>query len=112
MSSHDYNRYRVDVEGGQLSVGVWEPVASRPAPVPSGRAVHGATSRHLFCAGVVSALPGVRVVVPVLRGRADSSTLPGPFGMSAHARVVRADVDAFADVGPVTVVGHSLVGFV
>ena len=112
MSSHDYNRYRVDVEGGQLSVGVWEPVASGPGHVPTVCVIHGITSNHLFFAGLVSALPGVRVIGPDLRGRADSRTLPGPFGMSAHARDVRAAVDAFADDGPVTLVGHSMGGFV
>lgn len=112
MSSHDYNRYRVDVEGGQLSVGVWEPVASGPGHVPTVCVIHGITSNHLFFAGLVSALPGVRVIGPDLRGRADSRTLPGPFGMAAHARDVQAAVDAFAENGPVTLVGHSMGGFV
>ncbi|WP_209374418.1 alpha/beta hydrolase [Brevibacterium renqingii] len=112
MSSHDYNRYRVDVEGGQLSVGVWEPVASGPGHVPTVCVIHGITSNHLFFAGLVSALPGVRVIGPDLRGRADSRTLPGPFGMRAHAEDVRAAVDAFAEDGPVTLVGHSMGGFV
>lgn len=72
MSSHDYNRYRVDVPGGQLSVGVWEPVASGPGRVPTVCVIHGITSNHLFFAGLVSALPGVRIIGPDLRGRADS----------------------------------------
>ncbi|KHS53615.1 alpha/beta fold hydrolase [Brevibacterium linens] len=112
MSSHDYNRYRVDVPGGQLSVGVWEPVASGPGRVPTVCVIHGITSNHLFFAGLVSALPGVRVIGPDLRGRADSRTLPGPFGMAAHAQDVTAVLDAFAPEGPVTLVGHSMGGFV
>lgn len=112
MSSHDYNRYRVDVEGGRLSVGVWEPVASEPGRVPTVCVIHGITSNHLFFAGLVSALPGVRVIGPDLRGRADSRTLPGPFGMAVHARDVRAAIDAFAPDEPVTLVGHSMGGFV
>ncbi|MGC3023317.1 alpha/beta fold hydrolase [Brevibacterium sp. FAM 24630] len=112
MSSHDYNRYRVDVEGGQLSVGVWEPVAAGPGHVPTVCVIHGITSNHLFFAGLVSALPGVRVIGPDLRGRADSRTLPGPYGMAVHAADVRAAIDAFAPDGSVTLVGHSMGGFV
>jgi pimeloyl-ACP methyl ester carboxylesterase len=112
MSSHDYNRYRVDVEGGKLSVGVWEPVASGPGHVPTICVIHGITSNHLFFAGLASALPGIRVIGPDLRGRADSRLLPGPYGMAAHARDVRAAIDAFAPEGPVTLVGHSMGGFV
>lgn len=112
MSSHDYNRYRVDVVGGQLSVGVWEPVAAGPGHVPTVCVIHGITSNHLFFAGLVSALPGTRIIGPDLRGRADSRTLPGPFGMAAHAADVSAAIDAFAPDGPVTLVGHSMGGFV
>ncbi|UVI37271.1 alpha/beta hydrolase [Brevibacterium spongiae] len=112
MSSHDYNRYRVDVDGGKLSVGVWEPVAAGPGHVPTVCVIHGITSNHLFFAGLVSALPGVRVIGPDLRGRADSRTLPGPFGMAAHAADVSAAIAAFAPEGPVTLVGHSMGGFV
>lgn len=112
MSSHDYNRYRVDVTGGQLSVGVWEPVASEPGRMPTVCVIHGITSNHLFFAGLVSALPGVRIIGPDLRGRADSRLLPGPFGMAAHAADVRAAIDAFAPEDPVTLVGHSMGGFV
>ncbi|MGC2942366.1 MULTISPECIES: alpha/beta fold hydrolase [unclassified Brevibacterium] len=112
MSSHDYNRYRVDVPGGQLSVGVWEPVATGPGRVPTVCVIHGITSNHLFFAGLVSALPGVRVIGPDLRGRADSRTLPGPYGMAAHSQDVLAAIDTFAPEGPVTLVGHSMGGFV
>ncbi|MCI4011441.1 alpha/beta fold hydrolase [Brevibacterium sp. ZH18] len=112
MSSHDYNRYRVSVSGGELSVGVWEPVASGPGHVPTVCVIHGITSNHLFFAGLVSALPGVRVIGPDLRGRADSRTLEGPFGMRAHAEDVLAAIDTFAPDGPVVLVGHSMGGFV
>lgn len=113
MSSHDYNRYRVDVDGGQLSVGVWEPVATGPGYVPTVCVIHGITSNHLFFAGLVSALPGVRVIGPDLRGRADSRTLPGPFGMRAHAEDVLAAIRAFVEEdSQVTLVGHSMGGFV
>ncbi|MDN6668104.1 MAG: alpha/beta hydrolase [Brevibacterium sp.] len=112
MSSHDYNRYRVSVPGGELSVGVWEPVAYGPGRVPTVCVIHGITSNHLFFAGLVSALPGVRIIGPDLRGRADSRLLGPPFGMRAHAEDVFAAIDTFAESGPVTLVGHSMGGFV
>ncbi|NJC58166.1 alpha/beta fold hydrolase [Brevibacterium marinum] len=112
MSSHDYNRYRVSVSGGELSVGVWEPVAYGPGRVPTVCVIHGITSNHLFFAGLVSALPGVRIIGPDLRGRADSRLLGPPFGMRAHAEDVLTAINAFAEPGPVTLVGHSMGGFV
>lgn len=112
MSSHDYNRYKVPVTGGDLSVGVWEPVAAAAGHVPTVCVIHGITSNHLFFAGLVSALPGVRVIGPDLRGRADSRLLGAPFGMAAHAEDVAAVIDRFADAGDVTLVGHSMGGFV
>ncbi|PCC48018.1 alpha/beta fold hydrolase [Brevibacterium aurantiacum] len=112
MSSHDYNRYRVSVSGGELSVGVWEPVAFEPGRVPTVCVIHGITSNHLFFAGLVSALPGVRIIGPDLRGRADSHLLGPPFGMKAHAEDVLTAIDTFAEPGPVTLVGHSMGGFV
>lgn len=112
MSSHDYNRYRVSVSGGELSVGVWEPVAYGPGRVPTVCVIHGITSNHLFFAGLVSSLPGVRIIGPDLRGRADSRLLGPPFGMKAHAEDVLTAIEAFAEPGPVTLVGHSMGGFV
>lgn len=112
MSSHDYNRYRVSVTGGELSVGVWEPVAYGPGRVPTVCVIHGITSNHLFFAGLVAALPGVRIIGPDLRGRADSRLLGPPFGMKAHAEDVLTAIDTFAEPGPVTLVGHSMGGFV
>ena len=112
MSSHDYNRYKVAVSGGELSVGVWEPGASEPGRVPTVCVIHGITSNHLFFAGLVSALPGVRVIGPDLRGRADSCLLEGPYGMQAHAEDVLTAIETFAEDGPVTLVGHSMGGFV
>ena len=112
MSSHDYNRYRVAVPGGELSVGVGSREPPSPGRVPTVCVIHGITSNHLFFAGLVSALPGVRVIGPDLRGRADSRLLEGPYGMRAHADDVLAAIEAFAKDGPVTLVGHSMGGFV
>ncbi|MFF8773563.1 alpha/beta fold hydrolase [Kitasatospora sp. NPDC015120] len=111
-ASHAYRRARVEVAGGRSTVGVWEPVAPPPGPVPTVCAIHGITSNHLFLAGLAAALPGVRVIAPDLRGRAGSRHLGAPYGMRAHARDVLAAVEALAGPGEVTLVGHSLGGFV
>ncbi|RAE72064.1 alpha/beta hydrolase, partial [Burkholderia multivorans] len=70
------------------------------------------TSNHLFFAGLVPLLPGVRIIGPDLRGRADSRLLPGPFGMRVHAEDVLTAIETFSDSGTVTLVGHSMGGFV
>ncbi|GAA1389594.1 hypothetical protein GCM10009639_17390 [Kitasatospora putterlickiae] len=111
-ASHAYRRARVEVAGGRSTVGVWEPSAPPPGPVPTVCAIHGITSNHLFLAGLAAALPGVRVIAPDLRGRAGSRHLGAPYGMRAHAEDVLAAVRAFAEPGEVTLVGHSLGGFV
>ncbi|MFE6868734.1 alpha/beta fold hydrolase [Kitasatospora sp. NPDC057692] len=112
IASHEYRRSWVEVAGGRSTVGVWEPVAPPPGPVPTVCAIHGITSNHLFLAGLAAALPGVRVIGPDLRGRAGSRHLGAPYGMRAHAEDVLAAVEAFAEPGAVTLVGHSLGGFV
>ncbi len=50
-------------------------------------------------------------MAPDLRGRGRSNTLPGPYGMAAHAADCAAVVEAVSDE-PVVVVGHSMGGFV
>lgn len=114
--SHTYTTHDVAVAGGTLRVGVWEPTAPPAtgpdgAPLPTVVLVHGITASHRAWPAVVSALPGRRVVAPDLRGRGRSNTLPGPYGMAAHADDVAAVIGALA-AGPVVVVGHSMGGFV
>lgn len=53
----------------------------------------------------------MRLLAPYLRGRAGSRDLGGPYGMPAHAKDLVAVVDQLAGQ-PVTVVGHSMGGFV
>ena len=99
----------VPVEGGALTVGVWGGAAD-DAPVVL--AVHGITASHLSWAGVAEELAGeVRLVAPDLRGRGGSASLPGPFGMEAHARDMVAVADYFGVERPV-VVGHSMGAYV
>jgi len=111
-TTHDYRRVRVAVAGGESTVGLWEPVDRGPGPVPTVCVIHGITSNHLFLAGLVAALPGVRVIGPDLRGRGGSRDLGAPYGMRAQAESVLQAIVALAEPGEVTLVGHSLGGFI
>ncbi|RPF22569.1 alpha/beta fold hydrolase [Myceligenerans xiligouense] len=129
-STHTYETTDVPVDGGMLRVGVWDPIRQDPVAVPTVLAIHGITASHRAWAAVAEALPGVRVVAPDLRGRGRSNGLPGPYGMARHADDVAAVVRALGEApassaseagavpadrgagGPVTVVGHSMGGFV
>lgn len=73
-------------------------------------AVHGITGSSASWAAVAAALPdGWRVVAVDLAGRGRSRDLPGPWGMSRHAD----DVCALAaDLGPCTLLGHSMGAYV
>ncbi|WP_055477668.1 alpha/beta fold hydrolase [Sphaerimonospora mesophila] len=128
---YTYRTEDVAVDGGTLRVGVWEPDGGAGAAESGGTvlAVHGITASHMAWPDVVAALPGRRVIAPDLRGRGRSNGLGGPYGMARHAddlaAVVRAlctgtgaggEGTAVSDgvprPGRVTVVGHSMGGFV
>ena len=102
----DPEEFDVAVEGGTLRVCGW------PGDGPVVLAAHGITANALAFTRLAEALDGrVRLVAPDLRGRARSNTLPGPYGMAAHA----ADLIAVADhlgARRVTLAGHSMGGFV
>jgi pimeloyl-ACP methyl ester carboxylesterase len=106
-----YRAVRVPVRGGDLHVGVWEPEAPAPGPVPTLVLIHGITASHVSWAELADALPDVRLVAPDLRGRGRSRDLPGPYGMPTHAEDVATVVEAL-DLGRVGVVGHSMGAFV
>lgn len=110
MSTHTYSTVDVDVDGGTLRAGVWDPVAPS-GTVPTVLAVHGITATHQTWTYLTDALPGTRVIAPDLRGRGRSNALPGPFGMARHADDLAALLGRLA-VAPVVVVGHSMGGFV
>lgn len=99
-------RMRVEVPGGELTVGVW----GDEGPVVL--AVHGVTASHLAWAAVGERVSGARLAAVDLRGRGDSGTLPGPYGLARHAADCVAVLDALDATGPVTVTGHSMGGFV
>lgn len=108
-SHASYEELRVPVAGGELAVLRWP--ATRPdAPVVL--ALHGITANGLTWARVAHHLAGrVTLLAPDLRGRGASGTLPGPYGIAAHADDMAAVVRAL-DVGPVVLTGHSMGAFV
>jgi len=101
-------RILVPVEGGELAVfqygdGVGEPVLL----------IHGVTSSNrafqLFADSLIAR--GKAPFAVDLRGRGDSNTLPGPFGMASHARDLAAVID-FCGWHKPDVIGHSMGAFV
>lgn len=110
--THNYRTTQVPVEGGLMTVGVFEPSAPVDGEsVPTILAIHGVTASHQAWLYLADVLPGVRIIAPDLRGRGASNTLTGPAGMRSHAADLVAVLDAF-DLERVPVVGHSMGGFV
>lgn len=107
-SAHEHRTIDVAVAGGDLRVGVWDPVGERTDDV---LLVHGVTASHLAWPFVVEHLPGVRAVAPDLRGRGRSNELTGAAGMRAHADDLVAVLDALG-IEKTVVVGHSMGAFV
>jgi lipase len=97
---------RLSVPGGELTVGQWGSLTDEPPVL----AIHGITANHLAWGMVAPLVPGP-VVAPDLRGRGGSGTLPGPYGMAAHAADCVAVLDTL-EVERAVVVGHSMGGFV
>jgi lipase len=108
MSTHEYQVLDVDVTGGTLHAAIWQPDQE---PTGTLLAIHGITANHLAWSWLVRALPGWRIIAPDLRGRGGSNALPGPYGMATHADDMAALLAATGD-DAVTVVGHSMGGFV
>jgi lipase len=109
-------RYRtadVPVRGGDLRVGVWDPVSPSAGggAAPTVVAIHGVTASHRSWAAVAARLTGYRVLAPDLRGRGRSRGLPAPYGMAGHADDIAALLDFFG-IERAIVVGHSMGGFV
>lgn len=108
-----YRTIDVPVAGGDLRVGIWDPVPDglHALDAPTVLLVHGVTASHLAWQFVADALPHVRLIAPDLRGRGRSNALGGPAGMAAHAEDLAA-VCAHLDLPAVLVVGHSMGAFV
>ncbi len=96
---------RVPVAGGELHVtrfGSGERVLL---------GIHGITASSLGLLPVAHHLGGYSLVAPDLRGRGRSASLPGPYGMRAHADDCAAVIRA-ASEHPVVVIGESMGGYV
>ena len=106
MTGSAYETIEVPVAGGELVAGIWG-----PARAPIVLAPHGITGNHLHMAFLGRQLGECRVVAPDLRGRGGSASLPGPFGMPAHARDLVAILDHLGAERAV-VAGHSMGAFV
>ncbi|CAB5106499.1 MAG: alpha/beta fold hydrolase [Actinobacteria bacterium] len=98
----------VPVTGGSLAVfrygdGVGEPVLL----------IHGVTSTNRAFQVFADALiaRGKAPYAVDLRGRGDSNSLPGPFGMAQHAADMAEVIKTFGWIRP-DVIGHSMGGFV
>jgi lipase len=98
----------VPVRGGDLAVFHYGNGAGQPVLL-----IHGVTSSNrafqLFADSLIAR--GKAPFAVDLRGRGDSNSLPGPFGMKQHAEDMAAVIDHFGWNKP-DVIGHSMGGFV
>lgn len=108
-----HERYRpidVPLAGGNLHVGIWE--ANTFHPKGTLLAIHGITGTHLSWQWLAEELTDWRLIAPDLRGRGRSNGLQGPFGMARHADDLAVALAAAGMPEPVTVIGHSMGGYV
>ena len=98
----------VPVRGGDLAVFQYGNGTGQPVLL-----IHGVTSSNrafqLFADSLIAR--GKAPFAVDLRGRGDSNSLPGPFGMKQHAQDMAAVIDHFGWNKP-DVIGHSMGGFV
>jgi lipase len=101
-------RFLVPVAGGNLAVFRYGPESGKPILV-----IHGITSSNrawqCFAGSLVP--HGYSLYAVDLRGRGDSNSLPGPFGMTVHAEDMAAVLDFFKFFS-IDVIGHSMGGAV
>lgn len=102
------HRFMVPVKGGELAVFQYGDGDGTPVLL-----IHGVTSSHrafqLFADALIAR--GKAPFAVDLRGRGDSNSLQGPFGMRQHAADMSAVIDHFG-WDTVDVIGHSMGGFV
>jgi pimeloyl-ACP methyl ester carboxylesterase len=102
-------RIDIPVAGGELAV---YRLGSERSEAPAVLAVHGITSTGFAWLPVAAALAGdVSVIAVDLRGRGQSGSLPGPFGLDTHVEDLVAVLDTLALQRPV-VLGHSMGSYV
>lgn len=111
MAQPFHTALAVPVPGGSLHVGVAGAPVGTPG-VPVVLAVHGITGSHVSWAPTARHLgDAVTVLAPDLRGRGQSSGLPGPFGMAAHVADLVAVLD-HVGCSRAVVAGHSMGGYI
>ena len=102
------HRFMVPVQGGDLAVFQYGNGTGQPVLL-----IHGVTSSNrafqLFADALIAR--GKAPFAVDLRGRGDSNSLHGPFGMRQHAADMSAVIDHFG-WNKVDVIGHSMGGFV
>jgi pimeloyl-ACP methyl ester carboxylesterase len=102
-------RIDVPVAGGELAV---YRLGSQRHDAPAVLAVHGITATSFAWLSCAAALADDVCLVAVdLRGRGESGSLPGPFGLDAHVEDLVAVLDALALPCPV-VLGHSMGAYI
>jgi lipase len=102
-------RIDVPVAGGELAV---YRLGSRRPDAPAVLAVHGITATSFAWLATTAALADdVSLIAVDLRGRGDSRSLPGPFGLDAHVEDLVAVLDALSLQRPV-VLGHSMGSYI
>jgi pimeloyl-ACP methyl ester carboxylesterase len=102
-------RIEVPVAGGELAV---YRLGSQRFDAPAVLAVHGITSTSFAWLPTAAALADEVALIAVdLRGRGDSGSLPGPFGLDAHVEDLVAVLDAL-ELPRAVVLGHSMGSYV
>ncbi len=102
-------RIDVPVAGGELAV---YRLGSQRPDAPAVLAVHGITATSFAWLATAAALgDDVSLIAVDLRGRGESGSLPGPFGLDAHVEDLVAVLDALA-VAPAVVLGHSMGAYI
>ena len=98
---------RIPVGGGELAV-----YDSGPPQAPVILLVHGITASALSFARIRRALsPDLRTLTVDLRGRGESSELPGPYGIDVHVADLLAVLDHL-EVDQAVIAGHSMGAYI
>jgi pimeloyl-ACP methyl ester carboxylesterase len=99
----------VPVACGELTV---YRLGSQRLDAPAVLAVHGITATSFAWLGCAAALgDDVSLIAVDLRGRGESGSLPGPFGLDAHVSDLVAVLDTLALRRPI-VLGHSMGAYI
>jgi pimeloyl-ACP methyl ester carboxylesterase len=104
------SRFDVPVSGGAVRVVRAGPRVEDAETVVL--AIHGVTASLMTWRSLARELDdGVCMLAPDLRGRGQSSKLPGPYGIEQHIADLMAILD-YAGAPPVVLVGHSMGAYI